>query len=214
MTPTLGGLLLALVAVGCQSQVAPTANPTAIQTVTPVVVTDPPAVKALTPTPSPTPATQLPCGTVSGVWDPVGLDIANLVPYYDTVVLATVTGYGQPFWNTPDRAEPSYEDFRRGSFAIQTPVDVRDPTLLRGRATPDQIVIPQLGKVGCVEFDTVTEVPKLGQEYVMFLAADGGVWVIWPVMDGVAKSGDDGPIPVDEIANRLEAAATSPPPSR
>jgi hypothetical protein len=142
------------------------------------------------------------------------LDIATLVVYYDTVVLATVTGYGAPFWNTPDRREPSNEQFRRGDFAIQTPVEVSHQMLISGHANPAQIVVPQLGRIGCVEFDPVTDVPEVGHQYVMFLSADSAVWVVWPVTNGIAQSGEDGPILVTDIARRLDAAAATPMPTR
>jgi hypothetical protein len=205
-----GALLLAVAAAGCQSQPQPTLTPAPTGT---AATTTAPPTGTPTASPSPTPKSSLPCGLTSGVWDPPTLDMSNLVIYYPTVVLATATGFGEPFWNTPDRTEPTLEQFRLGRAEIQTPLLVRDASLIRGEGDPSHVVIGHDGKIGCVQFEPVTEVPAVGEQYVMFLAADCSVWVIWSVSNGVAKSGYDGPIPLDELSDRLESAAATPEPS-
>jgi len=154
--------------------------------------------------PSPPASSKLPCGLISGSWDPPTLDLEYLAARYPQVIVATADGYGAPFWSTRDRSEPSVDLFRSGRVEIRTPLLTSDVEVLRDGVAEGGIVIGQQGRIGCIEYVAVTQVPALGERYVMFLDDESQIWVIWPVTGGVAQTQFDGLIGVSDLAHRLE----------
>jgi hypothetical protein len=169
-------------------------------------------------------ATQPDCYSMNETIDRPPDSIANLVPYTDRVIVATVVRLGDGFWNTPDRKPPPPDRISGPEYdpGILTPALVRIDGVVRGDLGPGDVeVVIEGGVVGCIEH-TVSPRPSLtaGRRYAMFLqpspradltrdAALPLVLAAWPVGDdGTVTTDQDGILDEPAFRRLVERAAS------
>ena len=174
-----------------------------------------PATKPVASTERESPSTQ-DCQNWNLIGTPITPSIENLSKTSPVVVVATFTGYGQPFWDTADGKAPPKDVVLHGDAEILTRVALDVNGEVKGeREVADRAVVFG-GTVGCDAF-TSSENPELvaGSKYVMFLEPQtkdgketGNTWIVaaWPVGpgDSVATPAD-GPRSLSQLISEIRA---------
>jgi hypothetical protein len=160
--------------------------------------------------------------------DEIDPTLANLRTFSPDVIVGTVTGAGEPFWDSPTGQGPKPgEQLGEGNeFYILTPYVVTVDRALAGRLSPGEVtVVIEGGKIGCSKLDVspaVTLTPKT--PYVIFLrpwTARAGTKPVdhplahhaWPIeVDGTVLTPLDGAISLDALSKALAPDAQTPTP--
>lgn len=135
------------------------------------------------------------------------------------VAVAKVVAVGDAHWNTPDRQRPP-------SLTMDHALIVRDISFdvvsgLRGSQKGDGLATTILGgQVGCDSVSTAAAPAdvKPGDVYAVFLidpalVRDTDVAAMWPVVDGVVSTPEDGDVTIAQLSGIVDDNPYEAPPS-
>lgn len=150
--------------------------------------------------------------------------IERLAKLSPTVVVATLTGYGDPLWDTVDGRPAAPDAIRVGDAAIFTPVNLDVSGEVKGPPEPAAHAVVWGGTIGCETF-TTNQNPTLteGSRYVAFLlprtrksVPTGDAWLVaaWQIgpTDQV-ETPIDGPRPLGQLMSEIREGKVAPTPT-
>jgi hypothetical protein len=177
-----------------------------------------PAPVGAKPVPSIPGESQVPhdCQTWNLQGTPVTPSIESLARVAPVVVIATLDGYGKPFWDTPDGKAATQEVVQHGDAEILTPVILDVSGAVKGKTEVADHAVVFGGTIGCDVF-TSAETPAMAAEgrYVVFLlprtkggAATGDAWLVaaWQIgPDDNVNAPADGPRNLGQLIREIQA---------
>ena len=150
--------------------------------------------------------------------------IERLAKLSPTVVVATFTGYGDPFWDTADGRPAAPDVIRVGDAAIFTPVNLDVSGEVKGPREPAAHAVVWGGTIGCETF-TTNQNPTLteGSRYVAFLlprtrksVPTGDAWLVAAWEIGPTEQVEtpiDGPRPLGQLTREIREGKVAPTPT-